>query len=107
MPFVSSSIISSDRFAGQAPHPGRERREKGVAGNSGRDRISTKAKARLASDSAAVGLVPIALARFSRARGTRVIKVAFTNVTNTRQNYYERPRPRDRGTRAPPPLLVG
>ena len=92
-------------FAGQAPHPGRERREKGVAGNSGRDRISTKAKARLASDSAAVGLVPIALAGFSRARGTRVMQVAFTNVTTP--DNYERPRPRDRGTRAPPPLLVG
>ena len=31
-------------------------------------------------------------------------QVAFTNVTNKN---YERPRPRDRGTRAPPPLLVG
>ena len=72
---------------------------------SGRVRMATKAEARLASDSAAVGLVPIALAGFSRARGTRVMQVAFTNVTNTTN--YERPRPRDRGTRAPPPPLVG
>ena len=55
------------------------------ARHSGRIRTSTKAQARLASDSAAVGLVPIALAGFSRARGTLVVQVAFTNVTNTKQ----------------------
>ena len=36
--------------------------------HSGRNRTSTKAQARLASDSAAVGLVPVALAGFSHAR---------------------------------------
>ena len=60
-------------------------------------------------------------AGFSPRGGTRVIvagdwhaqayprnglqrQVALTNVTTTN---YERPRPRDRGTRAPPPPLVG